>query len=65
MYDEPSQHLSQEGLIDLAETLAQRAENDQKRILLVDHHAIEFGGFTGVMTVTKDSDGSHLTFGNV
>lgn len=59
-YDEPSQHLSQEGLLDLAETLSQRAETQGKRIFLVDHNIIDFSGFAGTYTVTKDENGSHL-----
>lgn len=59
-FDEPSRHLSQEGLIDLAETLAQRAESDGKRIFLVDHNAIDFGGFQDTITIVKDKDGSRI-----
>lgn len=61
-FDEPSAHMTQGGLLDLAETLAQRAETEGKRIFLVDHHAIDFGGFQGVITITKDEKGSHLTY---
>lgn len=58
--DEPSQHLSQEGLNDLVETLAERAESTKKVILLVDHNSIEFGGFAGVITIVKDKEGSKI-----
>ena len=61
-YDEPSNHLSQEGLLDLAETLYQRAINDNKRILMVDHHNIDFGDFAGVIKVTKTEEGSSLEY---
>jgi DNA repair exonuclease SbcCD ATPase subunit len=60
VYDEPSQHLSQEGVLDLAETLQQRAIDQGKVILLVDHTAIEFGGFEGTFTCVKDARGSRL-----
>lgn len=59
-YDEPSDHLSESGLNDLAETLHQRALNDGKRIFLVDHRMPEFGEFSGVYTVIKDKDGSRI-----
>ncbi len=59
VFDEPSQHLSQEGLLDLAETLAQRAETQGKRIILVDHHAVDFP-FHGTFVVTKDEGGSRF-----
>lgn len=57
-YDEPSKHLSKAGLMDLAETLHQRAIDDQKVIFLVDHNMPEFGEFAGVIKVTKDVDGN-------
>lgn len=57
-FDEPSRHLSQEGLLDLAESLCQRAASQGKRILLVDHHVLDFGGFAATYIVVKDTDGS-------
>jgi len=60
VYDEPSKHMSQEGLLDMAETLYQRAISSGKRIFLVDHHAIDFGDFAGTITITKDKKGSHI-----
>lgn len=60
-YDEPSEHMSQEGLNDLVETLAERAENTKKVILIVDHHSIEYGGFAGVITIIKDKNGSRIS----
>ncbi len=59
-YDEPSSHLSKEAVIGLAETLNQRAINTDKVIYLVDHQAIDFGEFKGVVTVVKGLDGSHM-----
>lgn len=59
-YDEPSEHLSAEGLLDLAETLAARAEDQNKRIFLIDHHVIDFGGFSGVIRIIKDGKGAHF-----
>lgn len=60
MYDEPSAHLSQEGLLDLAETLHQRALSAGKRIFLVDHNALDFGAFSGRFFITKRARGSEL-----
>jgi DNA repair exonuclease SbcCD ATPase subunit len=59
-YDEPSRHLSEEGQLDLAETLMQRALADKKVIFLVDHNLIDFG-FTGTITVVKTASGSQLS----
>jgi DNA repair exonuclease SbcCD ATPase subunit len=61
-FDEPSRHLSQEGLLDVAETLHQRALQDSKRIFLVDHQTIDFGDFAGRVLITKSRDGSRLTY---
>lgn len=60
-WDEPTTWLSDSGLQDLLTVLAERAERQQKVILLADHRALDFGGFSGVLCVTKDKDGSHLT----
>jgi DNA repair exonuclease SbcCD ATPase subunit len=62
-YDEPSTHLSTEGLQDLAETLAQRAEDQDKSIFLIDHTIIEFGGFAGAVKIVKDGKGSRIDLG--
>ena len=58
MLDEPSEHLSTEGVMDLVETLAQRAIHDDKRILLVDHRTIDFSGFTDTINIIKTEAGS-------
>lgn len=60
-YDEPSRHLSAEGVADLAETLSERAHDTGRVIFLVDHASIESGNFMGTVTVVKDGDGSHVT----
>ena len=59
-YDEPSKHLSRSGLLDLAETLHQRAVNEGRRIFLIDHHTLEFGEFAGTYTVVKTKEGSEI-----
>lgn len=58
-FDEPSRHLSQEGMLDLAETLHQRAIDQQKRILVIEHNLLDYP-YTGAITVVKDAKGSHL-----
>lgn len=59
-FDEPSQHLSQEGMLDLAETLNDRALTMNKRIWLIDHHTLDYGDFAGTYTVVKDKNESHI-----
>jgi DNA repair exonuclease SbcCD ATPase subunit len=61
-FDEPSRHLSSEGLADMAETLHERALSNRKRIFLVDHHSIDFGAFTGRFNIIKGRDGSRLEY---
>ena len=62
-YDEPSTHLSQEGMLDLANLLHERALDEGKCIWIVDHTTItNFGDFKGVITARKDKNGSSIGF---
>jgi DNA repair exonuclease SbcCD ATPase subunit len=62
-FDEPSTHLSPEGMMDLADILHDRAITDGKRIWIVDHASItNFGDFEGIITARKDSDGSTIEY---
>lgn len=62
IYDEPSTHLSSEGMLDLANMLYERAISENKRIWIVDHTAItNFGEFEGTITAMKDHNGSTIT----
>jgi DNA repair exonuclease SbcCD ATPase subunit len=56
-FDEPSQHLSQEGVLDLAETLQQRATDLGRRLFIIEHQLLDYP-YAGVITVTKDANGS-------
>jgi len=58
-FDEPSRHLSQEGMLDLAETLYQRAIDQRKRIFVIEHNLLDYP-YTGAVTVVKDADGSRI-----
>lgn len=61
VFDEPSTHMSAEGLVDLANLLHERALNDGKRIWIVDHTAItNFGDFEAIIKVRKDKHGSRI-----
>jgi DNA repair exonuclease SbcCD ATPase subunit len=57
--DEPSRHLSQEGMFDLAETLNQRALDQQKRSFIIEHNLLDYS-YRGTVTIVKDDDGSHI-----
>lgn len=61
-FDEPSTHLSKEGMADLANLLYERAMTEGKCIWIVDHTAAaNFGEFNAVITIRKDSNGSSIT----
>lgn len=58
-FDEPSRHLSQEGMLDLAETLHQRAIDSKKRIFVVEHNLTDYP-YTATLPIVKSSDGSYF-----
>lgn len=58
--DEPTTHLSQEGIEDLIECLKTRARELNRRIYLIDHHALPLGSFDGSITVVRSPDGVRL-----
>lgn len=61
-FDEPSTHLSPEGMLDLANMLHERALEEEKCIWIADHASItNFGEFEGIITAEKDKNGSSIT----
>jgi DNA repair exonuclease SbcCD ATPase subunit len=52
--DEPTSHLSQEGVRDLLPFLAERARANNKIVFLVDHMAVQSSDFSSVTTVVKN-----------
>lgn len=61
-FDEPSTHLSPEGMMDLANMLHERAIEEDKTIWIVDHTSItNFGEFEKTITVEKTENGSSIT----
>lgn len=62
-YDEPSTHLSPEGMLDLAHMLHERAMSEGKRIWIVDHASItDFGEFEAIIIARKDTGGSTIEY---
>lgn len=59
-WDEPSSYLSEEGIEDLLDALYYRARDKQKQIWIIDHRALEYGGFAETVTVTNDERGSYF-----
>lgn len=58
--DEPTRDLSVEGVQDLQEYLANRADQLEKDIFFIDHMAVESNQFSQIITVVKNSKGSHI-----
>lgn len=61
--DEPTRDLSIEGVQDLCEYLAARAERLDKDTFFIDHMAVESSHFVDVLTVVKTDKGAHLELG--
>lgn len=53
--DEPTRHMSPEGIADVGDFLVERGRDQQ--VLYVDHAAVENARFRNRITVTKDRDG--------
>lgn len=60
VWDEPTAWLSDEGIADLLDCLAERAEAGGKTLWLCDHRALAHGGFRDIVTVVKDREGSRI-----
>jgi chromosome segregation ATPase len=58
--DEPTHHLSAEGIDDLLSCLKDRAIEHGRRIYVIDHHMLDKGAFDGTITVVKDKQGVRL-----
>lgn len=56
-YDEPSQHVSPEGIDSIVSTLHDRAIELPKQIWLVDHQTLDYGNFSGILKVIKTRKG--------
>ena len=61
IYDEPTTWLSNAGIVNLMETLAQRASSTDRRIMVIDHRDLEsMGTFDSAIAVVKDSSGTYI-----
>ena len=60
VFDEPTAWLSEQGVEDLLESLAQRAENGNRSIWICDHRALAHSGFVEQLCIIKDDTGSRL-----
>jgi len=60
VWDEPTAHLSREGVADLLSVFSQRARQYGKQIWLVDHRSHTSGDFVDGLLVVKGEQGSYL-----
>jgi len=60
IWDEPTQGLSKEGVLDLMDCLAARARREDRQVWVVDHSELGYGGFDGIATIVKTDQGSHI-----
>lgn len=61
LWDEPIQWLSKQGVEDLLEVLAERAEVFGKKILITNHSNFDASGiFDGIITIVKTKKGSKI-----
>lgn len=60
VWDEPTAHLSEEGIGDLLTFFSARARSEDKQIWIVDHRSLNFGGFDGQVLVVKEDLGSRI-----
>jgi len=58
IFDEPTRGLSEEGIADLIELLADRAERLARQVFLIDHQTPETQRFKSVTTIRKTPSGS-------
>jgi len=63
VWDEPSSWLSEEGILDLLETLSMHSIQENKQIWVADQRFLEYGNFDDMVTVVKDKYGSHFEWG--
>ena len=60
IWDEPSNFLSEQGITDLLDTLADRSTELEKQLWVIDHRSLQYGGFEKTVKVVKDETGSHI-----
>lgn len=60
VFDEPTAHLSPEGIEDLLRSLEYRSDVLKKQIWVVEHNALTFSNFSEIWAVIKDKNGSKI-----
>jgi len=60
VYDEPTNHLSSEGIDDLLEFFSGQTLFQDGLIFMIDHRSLDFGGFDQIYCAVKDNNGSRI-----
>lgn len=60
VWDEPTAHLSEEGVHDLLDFFEGRCREERKQIWMVDHRTLNAGSFDGEVRVVKGGKGSRI-----
>jgi exonuclease SbcC len=55
VWDEPTQHMSEQGVMDLLDSLAERSRSLNKQIWIVDHRSLGYGDFDSIKTIVKSA----------
>ena len=63
VWDEPTDGLSDSGISDMLDSLSARAASERRQIWVIDHRALDYGGFDGEVTVVKGPGGSRVVPG--
>lgn len=61
VFDEPTRHLSQQGIDSLIEHLREIAVETNRCLYFVDHRSLDRGSFDGVVSIEKSKDGARIT----
>jgi len=60
IWDEPTAHLSREGIEDLLKFLGARSRRERRQLFLVDHRSLNAGDFDDEYMIVKNASGSHI-----
>jgi DNA repair exonuclease SbcCD ATPase subunit len=60
VWDEPTQWMSPQGVTDLLDALARRAQKERRQIWVVDHRSLGYGNWSGSCVVAKTAKGSQF-----
>jgi len=62
VWDEPTEHMSVEGIEDLLNFFEMRKDDDDKQLWMVDHRSLDFGGFDGSVHLNRTNRGVEVKY---